>query len=144
VMPLTGSENDEQTGECRERRNPERKHARERVKGGRSAAQQKDWDGALTVPMGFATAMPLDGVLTVPGSARVPRAGDGVPPSRTFVTRMPTPSRSNSSKSPSRQDAASSTRDACATQAIAPRVASASLGACRTESRALLSFFVFA
>jgi hypothetical protein len=29
VMSLAGSENDEQTGECRERRNPKTKHARE-------------------------------------------------------------------------------------------------------------------
>ncbi len=45
-----------------------------------------------------------------PGSARVSRAGDGVSPSRTFL-------KSGRKKSSSRWDTATSTRDACATQA---------------------------
>ncbi len=45
------------------------------------------------------------------GSARVPGAGDGVPPSRTFPNAVP------SRKSSSPRDAATRTRDACATQA---------------------------
>ncbi len=44
------------------------------------------------------------------GSARVSRAGDGVSPSRTFFIAK------SSRKSSSRQDAATSTRDECATQ----------------------------
>ena len=45
-----------------------------------------------------------------PGSARVSRAGGGVPPSRTFL-------KSARKESSLRRDAATSTRDACATQA---------------------------
>ncbi|MBA3544600.1 MAG: ATP-binding cassette domain-containing protein [Chthoniobacterales bacterium] len=46
------------------------------------------------------------------GSARVSRAGDVVPPSRTF------PKAARSPKSSSPRDAATSTRDACATQSL--------------------------
>ncbi|MEP7015480.1 MAG: transposase [Verrucomicrobiota bacterium] len=57
----------------------------------------------------------------VPGSARVSRAGDGVSPSRTFLDNENPVERSHE-KSPSRRDNATSTRDACATQAAKPAI----------------------
>ena len=53
-----------------------------------------------------------------PGSARVPRAGRGVPPRRTFSHRYP-PVSDCVSESSSRQYAATSTRNACATRSFA-------------------------
>ncbi len=52
-----------------------------------------------------------------PGSARVSRAGDGVPPSRTFRDALPQAS-GGSRESLFRRDAETSTRDACATQSL--------------------------
>jgi len=57
--------------------------------------------------------------LVVLGSARVSRAGEGVPPSRTFqdvVTGRDAPMTPDASGSASRRDATTNTRDACAPQ----------------------------
>ena len=55
----------------------------------------------------------------VPGSARVPRAGFGVAPKRTFLLFRGAPCFAHRRKVRDREDALASTRDACATRIIA-------------------------
>ncbi|CAN5592772.1 hypothetical protein BH18VER2_BH18VER2_05360 [soil metagenome] len=68
------------------------------------------------------------------GSAHVSCAGDGVPPSRTFLTAKSSRTAVDPKQSSSRWNSATSTRDACATRMNAAAIEKLAVSACKIQT----------